>query len=55
MQKAIWKGTPLAQVDDTIVVDGYMYFPRAAVRDLKPIEKTLKDRIAFWRGVQIEG
>src|SRR6266700_31948 len=49
MQKAIWKGAVLAESDDTIVVDGYTYFPRAAVRweHLKPVEKT---SLCPWKG-----
>ena len=30
--KAIWKGTVVAESDDTVVVDGNHYFPAAALR-----------------------
>ena len=31
--KAIWNGTVVAESDDTVVVEGNHYFPRAALRD----------------------
>lgn len=31
--QAIWNGTVLAQSDDTVVVEGNHYFPRAALRE----------------------
>ena len=90
--KAIWKGTVIAESDDTVLVEGNHYFPAAAVdkRYLLPSNtKThchwkgeahyhtvfvdgdanpdaawfypapseaaaqIKDRIAFWKGVQV--
>lgn len=90
--KAIWKGTVLAESDDTVVVEGNHYFPVGAlVRDHvrssdthttcgwkgvasyydvvvgedvnkdacwyypTPGEKaaSIKDRVAFWRGVAV--
>ncbi len=30
--KAIWKGTVIAESDDTVVVEGNHYFPAAAVK-----------------------
>ncbi len=33
MPKAWWRGTVLAESDDTILVDGHHFFPRAAVRE----------------------
>ena len=30
--KAVWKGTVVAESDDTVVVDGNHYFPAASVR-----------------------
>jgi uncharacterized protein (DUF427 family) len=90
--KAIWKDSILAESDETIVVEGNHYFPRAAVNKthLRASEthttcgwkgqasyydvvvgsevnkdaawyypepsdaaKEIKDRIAFWKGVQV--
>jgi uncharacterized protein (DUF427 family) len=31
--RAVWKGTVLAESDDTVVVEGNHYFPREALRD----------------------
>jgi len=33
MARAIWNGTVIAESDDTVIVEGNHYFPRAAVRD----------------------
>ena len=33
MPKAVWNGTVIAESDDTVVVEGNHYFPRAALRD----------------------
>jgi uncharacterized protein (DUF427 family) len=33
MPTAIWNDTVLAESDDTVVVEGNHYFPRAALRD----------------------
>jgi uncharacterized protein (DUF427 family) len=33
MPRAIWNGTTIAQSDDTVVVEGNHYFPRASVSD----------------------
>lgn len=93
MARATWKGAVIADSADVIVVDGYTYFPREAVRwDLlersehrsvcswkgeanyyavrvngalnpaaaweyaepRPAAAVVKDRVGFWRGVQIE-
>jgi uncharacterized protein (DUF427 family) len=32
MLKAIWKGTVVAESDDTVVVEGNHYFPEAALK-----------------------
>lgn len=92
MPKAIWNGTTIAESDDTVVVEGNHYFPRASVNpaymrdsatqtncpwkglasyhtlavdgaenkdaawyypDPKPAAAEIKDRIAFWKGVQV--
>ncbi|MGH0037238.1 MAG: DUF427 domain-containing protein [Myxococcota bacterium] len=31
--KAVWKGTVLAESDDTVVVEGNHYFPAASLRE----------------------
>jgi len=33
MAAATWNGTTIAESDDTVVVEGNHYFPRAAVRE----------------------
>ena len=33
MVRAIWNGAVIAESDDTLVVDGYTYFPRASVNE----------------------
>ncbi|MGL5859429.1 MAG: DUF427 domain-containing protein [Angustibacter sp.] len=33
MAKAIWRGITIADSDDTVVVEGNLYFPRASLRD----------------------
>ena len=33
MPKAVWNGVPIAESDDTVVVEGNHYFPRAALRE----------------------
>jgi uncharacterized protein (DUF427 family) len=94
MATATWKGTVIAESDDTVVVEGNHYFPADAVRqDLlrpssthttcpwkgqasyyslevdgavnrdaawyypepKDAAAEIKDRIAFWRGVEVTG
>lgn len=43
--KALWQGQVIAQSDATVEVDGYHYFPRAAVRMdlLRAAAKTASD------------
>ena len=92
--RAVWRGTVLAESDDTVVVEGNHYFPREALAEehFRPSEKTtwcpwkgtasylsvtaggeenpdaawyypdpkrraasIKDRVAFWGGVTVEG
>ena len=92
MVKAVWNGTTIAESDDTVVVEGDHYFPRASVDasrltdsattsvcpwkgtahyhsvvvdgaenrdaawyypDPKPAAAEIRDRIAFWKGVQV--
>jgi uncharacterized protein (DUF427 family) len=42
MPKAVWRGTVIAESDDTVVVEGNHYFPRAALKDelLQPSDTT---------------
>ncbi len=93
MARATWNGGVIAESDDTVVVDGYTYFPKSAVRSelLEPSEhrsvcpwkgeasyysvavdgevnkdaaweyrapktgaELVRDRVAFWRGVNVE-
>ena len=90
--RAIWKGTLLAESDDTVVVEGNHYFPAESMRreyfrasdhqsvcpwkgtasyydvvvdgDVnanaawyyptpKKAASEIKDRVAFWRGVEV--
>ncbi len=92
MVKAVWNGATIAESDETVVVEGNHYFPRAAVDGslLRPSETHticpwkgtasyyslavdgaenrdaawyypepkqaaagIRDRIAFWKGVQV--
>ena len=92
MVKAVWNGVTIAESDDTVVVEGNYYFPRASVNAALLTESTttsgcpwkgtasyhnivaggatnanaawyypepkaaaaeIKDRIAFWKGVQV--
>ena len=92
MTTATWNGVEIAKSDDTVVVEGNHYFPRASVNpdvlkpsttssvcpwkgtasyhslvvdgkenrdaawfysDPKPAAAEIKDRIAFWKGVQV--
>ena len=92
MATASWNGTVLATSDDTVVVEGNHYFPRASVTDGVLVDSSrtsvcpwkgtaryhsvvvdgqvnedaawyypepkdaaaeLKDRIAFWKGVEV--
>jgi uncharacterized protein (DUF427 family) len=92
MVKAVWNGVTIAESDDTVVVEGNHYFPRASVNAALLTESTttsgcpwkgtasyhnivaggatnanaawyysepkaaaaeIKDRIAFWKGVQV--
>jgi uncharacterized protein (DUF427 family) len=90
--RAIWNGHTIAESEDTVVIEGNHYFPRAALDeavitpsatttvcpwkgtahyyslqvdgranpdavwyypDPKPAAAEIRDRVAFWRGVQI--
>lgn len=47
--KAVWRDTVIAESDDTVVVEGNHYFPRASVRDelVRPSERT---SVCPWKG-----
>jgi uncharacterized protein (DUF427 family) len=47
--KAVWNGTVVAESDDTVVVEGNHYFPRASVREelLAPSDTTT---VCPWKG-----
>ena len=60
--KALWNGRVVAESDDTVVVEGNHYFPRAALADdlVAPSETTTvcswkgtASRVAFWHGVEV--
>ena len=92
MVQAVWNGVTIAESDDTVVVEGNHYFPRASVNadlltdsattcgcpwkgiasyhnivaggatnanaawyypDPKAAAAEIKDRIAFWKGVEV--
>ncbi|MFC1772716.1 DUF427 domain-containing protein [Pseudomonadota bacterium] len=48
--KAIWKGTTIAESNDTVVVEGNHYFPMSAVNMeyMKPSDTTT---VCPWKGV----
>jgi uncharacterized protein (DUF427 family) len=47
--KAIWNGTTIAESDDTVVVEGNHYFPRAAVRD-DVVRPSATTSVCPWKG-----
>ncbi len=49
MAKATWKGTVLADTDDTVVVEGNHYFPRDAV-DAAVLEESEQTSECPWKG-----
>ncbi len=92
MVKAVWNGAVIADSDETVVIEGNHYFPRAAVdaallsdsmttsicpwkglahyhhvtvdgrvnedaawyySDPKEAASAIRDRIAFWKGVEV--
>ncbi len=91
--RAVWKGTALAESDDTVVIEGNHYFPMSSLKreHFQPSDKTsvcpwkgtanyydivvgdetnaaaawtypsprpaaakLEDRVAFWKGVDVQ-
>ena len=49
MATASWNGTVLAESDDTVVVEGNHYFPRAAVRD-DVLVASSRTSVCPWKG-----
>lgn len=47
--KAIWKGTVLADSDDTVVVEGNHYFPASAVKPQHLLSSNTKT-MCSWKG-----
>jgi uncharacterized protein (DUF427 family) len=47
--QAVWHGAVLAESDDTVVVDGYRYFPRSALRD-EHFESSTHHSVCGWKG-----
>jgi uncharacterized protein (DUF427 family) len=49
MARAIWNGAVVAESDDTVVVEGNHYFPRAAVDDAYLVESDTHT-VCRWKG-----
>ncbi len=47
--RAIWNGTVIAESDDTVVVDGYHYFPTDSVRPAYLVRSTTRTTCP-WKG-----
>ena len=47
--KAIWNGVVIAESDDTVIVEGNHYFPRASVRS-QFLQASEKRSQCFWKG-----
>ena len=60
MTRAHWNGVTLAESDETVVVEGNHYFPRAAVR-WEHLGESEKTSVCHWKGdasyyhVEVEG
>lgn len=50
MVRATWHGTVIAESDDTMVVEGNHYFPRASVR-AEHLRDSPKHTTCHWKGV----
>ena len=48
--KAIWNGAVLAESDDTVVVEGNRYFPRASLAE-EYVEPSRSRSVCPWKGV----
>ena len=49
MPKAIWNDLVIAESDDTVVVEGNHYFPRAALRD-DLLRESSTQTVCPWKG-----
>jgi uncharacterized protein (DUF427 family) len=49
MVKAIWNGAVIAESDDTVVVEGNHYFPRASV-DAAVLRDSATTSVCPWKG-----
>jgi len=47
--KAIWNGATIAESDDTVVVEGNHYFPRASVRS-EYLRESATHTTCHWKG-----
>lgn len=50
MARAVWNGAVLAESDDTIYLEGNLYFPPAAIRR-EYFEESPHHTTCFWKGV----
>lgn len=48
--KAIWNGVTIAESDDTVVVEGNHYFPRASV-DANALRDSATHTTCPWKGI----
>ena len=49
MPKAIWNDEIIAESDDTVVVEGNMYFPRASLRE-DVLRESDTHTVCLWKG-----
>ena len=49
MARATWNGAVIAESDNVVVVDGYTYFPREAVR-ADVLEPSAHTSVCAWKG-----
>lgn len=49
MPRATWNGLTIAESDDTVVVEGNHYFPRAALRD-DILRESSTTSVCSWKG-----
>ena len=47
--QAVWRGVVVAESDDTVVVDGYRYFPAAHTRE-EHLESSSHHSVCGWKG-----
>lgn len=49
MPKAVWNGTVIAESEDTVVVEGNHYFPRASLRE-DVVRESDHHTVCPWKG-----